>query len=180
MSDLITNTHTLGRPIFRTHVRPHARTHTAEAMRFLRILHSGLTVSISEEQEAEEEQARTGRVHHGICRHMHAVSSVSSVPHCATGRQDQAFTTCRVEWKKNGHVLSSKVKTMFYMHKRHTHGRTHAREHTLKAFHSSLHSYQADSVSVSLWLFEILYRHEDSNQRPPWKTIALEESGKMT
>lgn len=40
-----------------------------------------LTVGISEEEEAEEEQAWTGRVHHGICRHMHAVSTVSSLPH---------------------------------------------------------------------------------------------------
>lgn len=46
----------------------------------------GLTVSISEEEEAEEEQAWAGRVHHGICRHMHAVSTVSSLPHCTTGR----------------------------------------------------------------------------------------------
>ena len=46
----------------------------------------GLTVGIGEEEEAEEEQARTGGVHHGICRHMHAVSTVSSLPHCTTGR----------------------------------------------------------------------------------------------
>lgn len=44
-----------------------------------------LTVSISEEEDAEEKQAWTGRVHRGINRHMHAVSTVSSPPHCTAG-----------------------------------------------------------------------------------------------
>lgn len=143
------------------HVRTHARTRTHTRMHradmmsdeVLRTLPFGLTVGIGEEKEAEEEQARTGRVHHGICRHMHAVSSVSSVPHCATGRQEQAFTTCREEirtHKKVSCLVFQSQNDVLHAHKytqRHTHTHTHSHTPSRPSPPHSISTKQPASVS---------------------------------
>lgn len=75
------------------------------AWSYLSLSVKGLTVCISKEKEAEEEQAWTSRVHHGIFWHMHAVSSVTSLPHWTIGQQKQALTTCREKRDKKKIII---------------------------------------------------------------------------